>query len=346
MLSVGSACLSRQAQQYLICTKLEYICIVWCLPGAACLAWIKYFKVDTPMQIFIGKIPSRVSEKQVEEYFGQFGRVVSVSLKGTYGFLGFESDSSIDAVLNQRLHIIDGASISVERARGAKRVLDGDYHDRYMEGGRGGYMSPPRDRRYDYRYPPAYGSRSPSRYDPRFSDRYGGRSPDYHRADSFRAGGMRRDREYCEYCNGCPVHGVRDMPDPRKRAQASKDHPNNHLKVVFEGIPANTEIDDFKNFVRESGFEPTYARIGYSGTHAILEFKTIEDKDNAMKRLDGASFNGCQLKTRSYLSKDEYKSRERDTYSKNDQPSTEDMKDQQDGTDIYGGIGEDMRHEE
>lgn len=280
------------------------------------------------MQIFIGKIPSRVSEKQIEDYFSQFGKVTNVSLKGTYGFLSFEYDKSIDEVLNQRSHAIDGAPISVERAKGGKRLLDGEYGDRYMDGGRGGYMSPHRDRRgYDYRYSPyppsMYGSRSPGRYDPRIPDRYGGRTPpDYYR-DSFRAGDFRRDREYCDYCNGCPVHGMRDMGfDSRKRHQVARDHPNNHLKVVFENIPPNTSIEDFKGFVREHGFEPSYGRMGYSGTHAILEFKTIEDKDNAMKKFDGLKFTSSggegvegetrELGTRSYLPKGKYRDRERD----------------------------------
>lgn len=291
------------------------------------------------MQIFIGKIPSHVSEGQIREYFGQFGDVTEVSLKGTYGFLNFDSEGSITRVLNQRSHTIDGAPISVERANGRKRPLD-EYHDRYMDMGRGGY-SPHRDYR-GYRpmgYGGRYEGRSPGRYDPRFPDRYGGRSPDYHRGDGFRMD-PRRDREYCDYCNGCPVHGMRDMMDGRKRLHMTRDHPNNHLKVVFENIAPNTTIEDFRNFVHESGFEPTYARLGYSGNHAIVEFKNIEDKDNSMKKLDGADFRGSILRTRSYLSKDEYKSRERESHMRGEHPPADSgLADAQDAaTDIYEGI--------
>jgi len=50
-------------------------------------------------------------------------------------------------------------------------------------------------------------------------------------------------------------------------------------------------------------------------------------------------FNGGILKTRSYLSKDEYKSRERETYNRNEQGIEGDLKDHS-NTDIYGGIEE------
>ncbi|AFM98365.1 hypothetical protein EHEL_051570 [Encephalitozoon hellem ATCC 50504] len=293
------------------------------------------------MQIFIGKIPNHVSEEQIKEYFGQFGEVTDVSLKGTYGFLNFDSESSITRVLNQRSHAIDGAPISVERANGRKRPLDSEYHDRYMDMGRGGYS--PRDYRgfRNAPYPPMrYEDRSPGRYDPRFPDRYGGRSPSY-RGDGFR-GDPQRSRDFCEYCNSCPIHGVREVIDPRKRVHASRDHPNNHLKVVFENVAPNTTIEDFKNFVHDNGFEPSYARLGYSGNHAVLEFKNIEDKDNVMKKLDGVEFNGHVLKTRSYLSKDEYKSRERESYMRNEQQPNESnsVEPQETGTDIYEGIEE------
>ncbi|KMV66201.1 hypothetical protein M970_051450 [Encephalitozoon cuniculi EcunIII-L] len=293
------------------------------------------------MQIFIGKIPNHVSEEQIKEYFGQFGEVTDVSLKGTYGFLNFDSEGSITRVLNQRTHSIDGAPISVERANGRKRPLDGEYHDRYMDMGRGGY-SPHRDYRgfRNAPYPPMrYESRSPGRYDPRFSDRYGGRSPEY-RGDSFRMGDPQRSRDFCEYCNACPIHGMRDMMDSRKRHHMSRDHPNNHLKVVFENIAPNTAIEDFKNFVQDHGFEPSYARLGYSGNHAVFEFKNIEDKDNAMKKLDGAEFSGHILKTRSYLSKDEYKSRERESHMRSELQPTDNGEAEPQGTttDIYEGI--------
>lgn len=292
------------------------------------------------MQVFIGKIPHRVNERQIEDYFSQFGKVMNLSLKGTYGFLSYEHENSVDAVLNQRSHVIDGAAVSVERARGAKRLLDGDHHDRYMDGGRGGYMSPPRDRRgYDPRYPSSsmYGSRSPMRYDSRY-DRHGGRSPEYYRYDGHRSGDVRRDREYCDYCNACPVHGIRDMAsDSRKRYQTNRDHPNNYLKVVFENMPLNTTIDDFKEFVRGSGFDPSYGRMGYSGTHAILEFKTVGEKDKAIRELNGVTFNGSVLEIRSYLSRDEYnKTRsERGELQETDGQSTgvDEVRDQQD---IYG----------
>ncbi|KAM0672753.1 hypothetical protein OCOL_000019 [Ordospora colligata] len=267
------------------------------------------------MQIFIGKIPAQVTEEGIREYFKQFGEISELILKDTFGFLSFTSEDSVTKVLNQRSHVIDGGVIAVEKANGRKRSLATEYSDRYADVSRAPY-----DRKYVPRAPYETRPMPPGRYEPRYPDnRYA--PQDYYRGEPMRMGGdPRRDREYCDYCNGCPIHGIRETMDLRKRHQplTPKDYPNNYLKVVFENIAPNTSIEDFKTFLRENGFEPTYARLGYTGNHAVIEFKNFDDKDNSMKQFDGADYHGHILKTRSYLPKDEYKIREKEPHVKNE----------------------------
>jgi RNA recognition motif-containing protein len=284
------------------------------------------------MKIFVGRIPSHMPAEQLEGYFGQYGKIVEFKPKGAFGFIEFESGSSADEVLSKREHVVDGSVLTVEPAKGGKRKIDSGYPERYDM-----YKMPSREYeyRYDMRSPPRYGARSPvyGRHDMRPPEYY----PPYHQMD------VAMDRQSCEYCSRCERHGMygrRGYMPETKRKPVSREHPNSHLKVVIENIPPNVTVEGFKEFLKENGFETTYARMGLSGTHGIFEFRTVEEKDNAMKKFDNCKYNGGVLKTRSYLTKDEYRTRERELGGRSDREAEEGDKEQEAEPDLYTGIGE------
>jgi RNA recognition motif-containing protein len=291
------------------------------------------------MKIFIGRIPSHISAGQLEGYFAQYGKIVEFKPKGAFGFIEYESSSSADDVLSKREHVVEGALLTVEPAKGGKRKMDQGYPERY-DGAM--YRVPPRDYeyRYDMRSPPRYGARSPGgygyRYDMRPMEYY---PPPYPHP-------MELERQSCDYCSKCERHGLYGRgrgytPEPKRRP-ASREHPNSHLKVVIENIPPGVTEEGFRELLRESGFETTYSRMGVSGTHGIFEFRTVEEKDNVMKKFDNYRYGDSVLRTRSYLTKDEYKARERELGGRTEHAMDEGIKEEGICPDLYTGIEEEL----
>ncbi len=46
------------------------------------------------MSIFVGSLPAEVTEKDLEEHFGRFGRLTKINLKNGYAFLEFDGNLS------------------------------------------------------------------------------------------------------------------------------------------------------------------------------------------------------------------------------------------------------------
>mmetsp|Transcript_26697 Transcript_26697/g.52409 ORF Transcript_26697/g.52409 Transcript_26697/m.52409 type:complete len:120 (+) Transcript_26697:149-508(+) len=79
-----------------------------------------------PRKIFVGNLPSATTEKTLTVYFSQYGALedcVVVIDKRTgqsrgFGFIVFQSEQSVDQVMNQPQHKIDGAT-TISRASSA-----------------------------------------------------------------------------------------------------------------------------------------------------------------------------------------------------------------------------------
>jgi len=112
-------------------------------------------------RIYIGRLSNHTRERDLEDSFSKYGRIVRTDLKYGYAFIEFEdSRDADDAVREMDNRTLDGERIIVEHARGSARGGD---RDRERGGGdRGGDRDRDRergggDRDRDRDRPPARG---------------------------------------------------------------------------------------------------------------------------------------------------------------------------------------------
>ncbi|XP_073465888.1 SRA stem-loop-interacting RNA-binding protein, mitochondrial [Aquarana catesbeiana] len=73
-------------------------------------------------EIFMSRIPFTAGNRELRQYFAQFGPVVRCNLQlnkktgfhAGFGWVGFTKGDSVTSVLNQEDHIVDGYKISVQ----------------------------------------------------------------------------------------------------------------------------------------------------------------------------------------------------------------------------------------
>jgi len=106
-------------------------------------------------RVFIGRLPSRASERDVEHFFRGFGKIREVVLKNGFGFVEFSDPRDAeDAVydLNGRELCGDRVVVELSHGRGGPRGGGGYGGDRGGFGGRGGggggRFGPPVQTRY------------------------------------------------------------------------------------------------------------------------------------------------------------------------------------------------------
>lgn len=98
------------------------------VPGASPVPADKDVAIFVPRQVYVGGLPYHITEKEVREYFEQFGPVVSANLKYDFGqnppkFRGFgfvnfvEEDSVERALENYSSHQLSGKWIEVKRSK-------------------------------------------------------------------------------------------------------------------------------------------------------------------------------------------------------------------------------------
>jgi len=90
---------------------------------------------DDERKVFVGGLSWETSEKELREYFGQFGEVESVNVKTDpntgrsrgFAFLVFTKADAIEKVLNKGEHIIQGKKVDPKKAkaRSAKIFVGG-----------------------------------------------------------------------------------------------------------------------------------------------------------------------------------------------------------------------------
>uniref|UniRef100_A0A7S4IPT5 RRM domain-containing protein n=1 Tax=Vannella robusta TaxID=1487602 RepID=A0A7S4IPT5_9EUKA len=75
-----------------------------------------------PRRIYVGRLSPYTRERDLWDRFEEFGRIVSVDLKRGYGFVEYEDERDADdAVYYMDRRHFDGATITVEFAKGTKR---------------------------------------------------------------------------------------------------------------------------------------------------------------------------------------------------------------------------------
>lgn len=111
-------------------------------------------------------------------------------------------------------------------------------------------------------------------------------------------------RDSFDRCIHCPIHcGGRDrdfsLREERNYDRPQRGHPLDKFKVVLDNIPEYS-IVELKEFVRSIRLDPVYARITHSRQHGIVEFNSLEAKENALRVLDNITFKNMQLGCKPY----------------------------------------------
>uniref|UniRef100_G3NRW0 Serine and arginine rich splicing factor 6a n=1 Tax=Gasterosteus aculeatus aculeatus TaxID=481459 RepID=G3NRW0_GASAC len=99
-------------------------------------------------RVYIGRLSYHVREKDIERFFGGYGKLMEIDLKNGYGFVEFEDNRDADdAVYELNGKELCGERVIVENARGPRRDRDG-YGGGHLGGG--GYSSRSRTGRDKY----------------------------------------------------------------------------------------------------------------------------------------------------------------------------------------------------
>nr|XP_061803507.1 serine and arginine rich splicing factor 6b isoform X1 [Nerophis lumbriciformis] len=104
-------------------------------------------------RVYIGRLGYHVREKDVQRFFGSFGKLLEVDLKNGYGFVEFEDNRDADdAVYELNGKDLCGDRVIVEHARGPRRDRDSFGGGHWACGGHssGGYNSRSRPGRDKY----------------------------------------------------------------------------------------------------------------------------------------------------------------------------------------------------
>jgi len=79
---------------------------------------------DNPNKLFLGGVATETTEKQLEEFFSQFGRVkdvrivtdrITAACKG-YGFVTFEDDENVEHLVDKKTIRMNGAKLRIRKA--------------------------------------------------------------------------------------------------------------------------------------------------------------------------------------------------------------------------------------
>ncbi|XP_077465854.1 serine/arginine-rich splicing factor 6-like [Stigmatopora argus] len=102
-------------------------------------------------RVYIGRLGYHVREKDVQRFFGSFGKVLEVDLKNGYGFVEFEDNRDADdAVYELNGKDLCGDRVIVEHARGPRRDRDSYGGGHWGDSRSGGYNNRSRTGRDKY----------------------------------------------------------------------------------------------------------------------------------------------------------------------------------------------------
>jgi len=81
---------------------------------------------DKVPRLYVGRLPSRASERDIERLFKGYGRLRDINLKNGYGFVDFEDyRDADDAVYDLNGKEYMGERVIIEHARGTERGRGG-----------------------------------------------------------------------------------------------------------------------------------------------------------------------------------------------------------------------------
>uniref|UniRef100_A0A8C5AGJ5 Serine and arginine rich splicing factor 6 n=1 Tax=Gadus morhua TaxID=8049 RepID=A0A8C5AGJ5_GADMO len=92
------------------------------------LWWLSYIldNGEGMPRVYIGRLGPRVREKDVQRFFGGYGKLMEIDLKNGFGFVEFDDNRDADdAVYELNGRDLCGERVVVEYARGSRRDLDG-----------------------------------------------------------------------------------------------------------------------------------------------------------------------------------------------------------------------------
>uniref|UniRef100_A0A673JAF2 Serine/arginine-rich splicing factor 6-like n=1 Tax=Sinocyclocheilus rhinocerous TaxID=307959 RepID=A0A673JAF2_9TELE len=104
-------------------------------------------------RVYIGRLSYNVREKDIQRFFGGYGKLLEVDLKNGYGFVEFEDTRDADdAVYELNGKELCGERVMVEHARGPRRDRDsyGSRHNAFSGRQQSGYSSRSRTGREKY----------------------------------------------------------------------------------------------------------------------------------------------------------------------------------------------------
>uniref|UniRef100_A0A8C1Z6L9 Serine and arginine rich splicing factor 6a n=1 Tax=Cyprinus carpio TaxID=7962 RepID=A0A8C1Z6L9_CYPCA len=102
-------------------------------------------------RVYIGRLSYHVRDKDIQRFFGGYGKLLEVDLKNGYGFVEFEDTRDADdAVYELNGKELCGERVMVEHARGPRRDRDSYGGGGGGGGGRSGYSSRSRPGRDKY----------------------------------------------------------------------------------------------------------------------------------------------------------------------------------------------------
>lgn len=89
-------------------------------------------------RLYVGRLSYRTRERDLEDLFSKYGKIINCDLKHGYAFVEFDDDRDADdAVRGMDGVEVDGANIVVESSHGGKRSRGGNDESCYSCGGRG-----------------------------------------------------------------------------------------------------------------------------------------------------------------------------------------------------------------
>ncbi|CAG0887989.1 unnamed protein product [Cyprideis torosa] len=85
-------------------------------------------------RIFVGNLPWTIGSAELRDYFSQFGQVVhtqvlfdkQTGLSRGFGFVGFQSQESMNKALDRNPHFLEGYYLNVDHHGGRVRPVGGD----------------------------------------------------------------------------------------------------------------------------------------------------------------------------------------------------------------------------
>jgi arginine/serine-rich splicing factor 7 len=93
---------------------------------------------ESRRRLYVGKLSFRTRERDLEDLFSKYGKIITCDLKQGYAFVEFDDERDAeDAVRGMDGQEVDGANIIVEASHGGRRSRSSSDETCYSCGGRG-----------------------------------------------------------------------------------------------------------------------------------------------------------------------------------------------------------------